>query len=118
MSKDFVQLANDVIAGSGKLRDAVPETMKAFVALSKAATVPGALNAKTKELMAVAIGIAIQCDSCIAFHMKMALRQGATREEVVETAALAIYMGGGPASVYAANALRAYEQLAEPPTKP
>ena len=67
--------------------------------------------AKTKELMALAIGIAIHCDGCVAFHTKMAHQQGATREEVAETVALALYMGGGPEAVYGGDALRAYDQF-------
>ena len=112
MSEDFVQIANDVIAGIGALRQGTPDTMKAFGALSVVATAKGALDTKTKELMALAIGIAVHCDGCVAYHMKMAHQHGATRAEVLETIGLAIYMGGGPASVYGADALRAYEQFA------
>ena len=61
--------------------------------------------------MALAIGIAVHCDRCVAYHAKLAHQHGATREEVTETVALAIYMGGGPAAVYGADALRAYHQL-------
>jgi AhpD family alkylhydroperoxidase len=111
MSKDFAQIANDVVTGSGLLRQGVPDTMTAFAALSKAATAPDALDTKTKELMAVAIGIAIRCEGCIAYHTKMAHRHGATRRELLETVALAVYMGGGPASVYGADAVRAYDQF-------
>jgi len=56
--------------------------------------------------MALAIGIAVHCDGCVAYHTKMAHQHGATREEVAETVALAVYMGGGPAAVYGGGALR------------
>jgi AhpD family alkylhydroperoxidase len=111
MSKDFVQIANDVMAGIGLLRQGAPDTIKAFGALSTAATASKTIDTKTKELMALAIGIAVHCDGCVAYHAKMAHQHGATREEVAETVALAIYMGGGPAAVYGADALRAYDQL-------
>ena len=111
MSKDFVQIANDVMAGIGLLRQGAPDTIKAFGALSTAATASQTIDTKTKELMALAIGIAVHCDGCVAYHAKMAHQHGATREEVAETVALAIYMGGGPAAVYGADALRAYDQL-------
>ena len=68
----------------------------------------GALDAKTKELMALAIGVAPRCDDCIAFHVKGALQQGATREEIMETLALSIYMGAGPSVMYASHAIDAY----------
>jgi AhpD family alkylhydroperoxidase len=114
MSKDFVQIANDVMSGISALRQSTPEAMKAFAALSTAATGVGSLDTKTKELMALAIGIAVHCDGCVAFHTKMAHQHGAARQEILETIALAIYMGGGPAAVYGADALRAYEQFTAP----
>ena len=111
MSKNFKEVAQEVITGVGMLRDSVPDTMKAFGALSTAATTSHILDNKTKELMALAIGIAVHCDDCVAYHTKMAHQNGATREEIAETAALAIYMGGGPAAVYGGDALRAYDQF-------
>lgn len=111
MSKDFKQIADDVAHGIGLIRQGAPDAIKAFGALSIAATATHALDSKTKELMALAIGIAVHCDGCVAYHTKAALRHGASREEVAETVALSIYMGGGPAAVYGADALRAYDQL-------
>ena len=87
--------------------------MKAFAELSTAATATHAIDTKTKELMALAIGIAVHCDGCVAYHTKMAHQHGATREEVAETVALAVYMGGGPAAVYGGDALQAYDQFSE-----
>lgn len=112
MNRDFEHLAREVISGIGMLRERAPDTMKAFGALSAAATGKGALDPKIKELMALAIGIAVHCDGCVAYHGKLAEQRGATREEVAETVALAVYMGGGPAVVYGADALRAYDQFA------
>ena len=112
MSKDFTQAADDVMTGVGLLRKAAPDAMNAFGALSAAATASKAIDTKSKELMALAIGIAVHCDGCVAYHTKMAYQHGASREEIAETAALAIYMGGGPAAVYGADALRSYDQLA------
>ena len=111
MSKDFVQIADDMITGIGLLRQGTPDTMKAFGALSTAATASKAIDTKTKELMALAIGIAVHCDGCVAYHTKMVHQHGATREEVAETVALAVYMGGGPAAVYGGDAMRAYDQF-------
>ena len=61
--------------------------------------------------MAVVISIAVHCEGCVAFHTRMAHQNGATREELLETVALAIYMGGGPAAVYGADALGAFDQF-------
>jgi len=114
MSNDFVQVADDVIAGIGMLRQGAPDAMKAFTTLSVAATATHAIDTKTKELMALAIGIAVHCDGCVAYHTKMAHQHGATRQEVIETVVLAVYMGGGPAAVYGADAVRAFDQFATP----
>jgi AhpD family alkylhydroperoxidase len=112
MSKNFIEIAQDVINGVGLLHRASPDTASAFRSLAKAATASKALDTKTKELMALAIGITTHCDGCVAFHTKMAHQLGASREEVAETVALAVYMGGGPAAVVGADALRAYDQFA------
>jgi AhpD family alkylhydroperoxidase len=111
MSEDFKKIASDVVTGVGLLREGSPDAMKAFSALSTAATASKALDTKTKELMALAISIAVHCDGCVAYHTKMAHQHGASREEVHETIALAVYMGGGPAAVYGADAARAYDQF-------
>ena len=99
------------------LRQSMPEVMKAFAQVSQAALSPKALDTKTKELIALAIAVALRCDDCIAFHVKSALQQGASREEVTEALGMAIYMGAGPSVMYASHALDAYEQLDEA-TKP
>jgi len=111
MAKDFAQIANDVITGVGLLRQGAPDTMKAFASLSAAGTASNAIDTKTKELMALAIGIAIHCEGCVVYHTKMAHQYGATRQEVLETISLAVYMGGGPAAVYGSDAARAYDQF-------
>lgn len=112
MSKNFHEIAQEVTTGVGLLQRASPDTANAFRALAKDATATKALDTKTKELMALAIGITTHCDGCVAFHTKMAHQHGASREELTETVALAIYMGGGPAAVFGADALRAYDQFA------
>jgi AhpD family alkylhydroperoxidase len=91
--------------------DGAAEVMKSFSAMAQSATKGGALDAKTKELIALAIGVATRCDDCIAFHSKAAATLGATREEILETLAMAIYMGAGPSVMYASHALQAFSQF-------
>ena len=93
------------------LRSSAPEVMKAFSGLAQAALAPKALDCKSKELIALAIAVAIHCDDCIGFHVKAALEQGASRDEVLETLGMAVYMGGGPSLMYAADAISAFEQF-------
>jgi AhpD family alkylhydroperoxidase len=66
---------------------------------------------KNKGTDGAAVSIAVRCEGCVAYHTKMAHQHGASREEVAETVALAVYMGGGPAAVYGGDALRAYNQF-------
>lgn len=94
------------------LRGGAPEVMKAFSSLAQAALAQGALDPKTKELIAIGISVAVRCNDCIAFHVKAAADRGATREEVLETLGMAIYMGAGPSAMYASHALGAYTQFA------
>lgn len=110
MEKSFTKIADDVVSGIGLIRDSAPATMKAFGSLATAATAPDALDTKTKELMALAISIAVRCGGCVAYHTRAAMKAGAVRQEVVETVSMAVYMGGGPAAVYGADALRAYDE--------
>ena len=111
MNMDYAQIANDVINGVGLLRQGSPDAMKAFAGLASAGTATSAIDTKTKELMALEIGICTHCLGCVAYHTKMAHQHGATRQEVLETIALAVYMGGGPAAVYGGDAIRAYDQF-------
>ena len=96
----------------GDLAAGQPEVMKAFAALSDTASTPGKLDAKTKELIALAIGVANRCDECIAVHVQDALQAGATKQEIIETLGVAVLMGGGPAVMYSTHALAALKEFA------
>lgn len=111
MSKDYKALAGDVDARAGNLFKAAPDQMRAFRGLMEAASKDAALDAKIKELMAVSIAIATHCEGCIVFHVRAALKLGATREEMADTIGVAIEMGGGPAAVYGADAMAAFDQF-------
>jgi len=95
----------------GRLARNLRGPMTAFAQLSAAATADGALDAKTKQLIALGIGITVRCDGCIAYHVHDALRAGASTEEILETIGVAIFMGGGPAVMYGCEALEALEQF-------
>jgi len=101
------------IAGQIKeLGKAIPDTMQSFQALTGAAISDGALDTKTKELIALALGVASRCEGCVAFHARMLVKLGATREEVAETLGVAIQMGGGPSMMWATEALTAFDEFA------
>jgi AhpD family alkylhydroperoxidase len=110
MFKDWPNIAAELSSLMRQLRAGTPDTMKAFSAMAQAATQAKALDTKTKELIAVGIAVAMRCDPCISFHVESARKHGATRDEIMETAGMAIYMGAGPAVMYAAQAVEAYDQ--------
>ena len=118
MLHDWPELIKLISGHMRTLRSGAPETMKAFSAMAVSASAGGALDAKTTELMALAIGVATRCDDCIAFHVKGALQQGATREEIMETLALSVYMGAGPSVMYASHAIDAYAGFTQTETPP
>ncbi len=95
------------------LREGIPDTAQGFGAVARSAIREGALDKKTKELIALAIGITARCDGCLAYHARAAARYGATREEILETISVAVYMGGGPSMIYGAEALDAFDQLSK-----
>jgi AhpD family alkylhydroperoxidase len=112
VDQDWPEKTKVLSAQLKKLRADAPEVMKSFSAMAQAALVPKALPTKTKELVALGIAVAIRCDDCVAFHTRAALEQGASREEVLETLGMAIYMGAGPSVMYASHALEAFSQFA------
>jgi AhpD family alkylhydroperoxidase len=112
MAKNYKEVTDRISRGISQLRAEVPDTMKAFSALAQAASRDGVLDRKTKELIALALGVAAHCDGCIGFHVQALHRLGASRAEVEEALGMAVYMGGGPSLMYAADALHAFEELA------
>lgn len=117
MHKDWPKMAAEISALMKEVRAGVPDVAKGFSQMAAAATAAGALDTRSKELIALAISIAVRCDGCIAFHAKAAAAAGATRAEVMETVGMAMYMGGGPSFVYGAQALEAFDQFASVPAE-
>lgn len=111
MAKDYLDITKSISSNIKTLRADIPETMQGFYAMAKAATADGALDKKTKELIALAIGVSTRCDGCIGFHTEALVKLGVTKAEIEEALGMAIYMGGGPSLMYAADALAAYEQF-------
>lgn len=110
-TRSYRDLTQTVSAGLAGLRSSTPEVMKSFGDLGRAATADGALDAKTKELIAMALSVAARCDPCIGFHAKALVKLGATRQELDETLGVATYMGGGPSLMYAASAVAAFDEF-------
>lgn len=111
MAKDYPGIYSHLNEIMGRLGEAAPETMAGFGRLHDAGATDGAVSAKTKELIALAIAIAVHCDGCISFHVHDALEAGASREEIVEVIGVAVMMGGGPSVVYGSQTLEAVDQF-------
>lgn len=111
MTKSYKAITQDLAPFMAKLKNEIPDCMNGFTTMMQAATKKGVLDTKTKELIALALGIAAHCDGCIGFHMQTLVNLGLTRLELLETLSMAIYMGGGPSYIYAADALRAFEEI-------
>jgi AhpD family alkylhydroperoxidase len=94
-----------------ELRLGKPDLVEGWRSLHQAGVGEGALSTKVKELLALAIGVSVRCDGCIASHVHDALRAGATDDEIMETLGVAIMMGGGPSAVYATHAMEAMAEF-------
>ncbi|PZP33798.1 MAG: alkylhydroperoxidase [Roseateles depolymerans] len=111
MSKNYREITAEVSTQLAHLRADTPELMRGFGSLAQAATREGALDKKTKELVAMALSVAARCDPCLGFHAEALVRLGCRRAELEEVLGVCVYMGGGPSLMYAAHALQAFEQF-------
>src|SRR6185312_2838333 len=95
------------------VRASMAELVKGFAALHQAAMKPGTLSVMEKELIALSIGLSLRCESCIYSHVQAALKAGATREQILEAAGVAVLMQGGPSYTYLPRVTEALDALAE-----
>ncbi|MFY8055056.1 MAG: carboxymuconolactone decarboxylase family protein [Limnohabitans sp.] len=109
---DHVSLIKNINESLGPFRKSQSEALLGFGQLARASMAEGAVSAKHKELIALAIGITQHCSGCVGFHVKALRKMGCTREELEEMLAVCVYMGGGPALMYAAETLKAWDEFA------
>lgn len=108
---NYRELTQGISRDLATLRAGLPQVMKSFGDLARTATQDGALDKKTKELIALALGVAARCDGCIGFHVQTLVKLGLTKPELEEMLGMAVYMGGGPSLMYAASAIAAFEEF-------
>lgn len=111
MSKSFKTITQDISKALIPFRKEAAAPMAGFDAMAKSAMAEGTISALNKELIATAIAVSTRCEGCIGFHVRGLVRLGATREQVNEMLAVAVYMGGGPSLMYAAEVLQAFEEF-------
>ena len=105
------ELMRDINNSLAMFRKAQTPAMTGFGQLAKAAITDGALCAKHKELIALSIAVTQRCSGCIGFHVKALHKLGCSRAELEEMLAICVYMGGGPALMYAGETLKAWDDL-------
>jgi AhpD family alkylhydroperoxidase len=103
---------NELREPARQLREMIPDVINAYAAMNRAVSVDGALPAKVKELIALAIAVTRECDGCVAAHARSAARRQASEAEVAEAIGVAILMNGGPATVWGPRALAAFREFA------
>lgn len=96
-----------------ELRTLIPDVMKGYAEMSRAAFGAGELPSSFKELLAIVVAITRECDGCIVAHTRGAAREGATRQQVAEAIGVAITMNGGPGTVWGPRTLRAFDEAVE-----
>lgn len=113
---DWNLYRQQVVAGVGGLAKLSPETVRGYGAMGGAGQKTNHLDAKTRELIAVAVAITLRCDGCITVHTDTARKLGATQEEVAEALGVAVSVNAGAAIIYSTRALDAYAASAEQPS--
>jgi len=106
------EAVRDVKRAMGTLGKQVPEEIQCFNTFMGTVLKPGKLDLKTKELIALGMGLTSRCKYCIGIHTQKALQAGATPEELWEVATVAVMMGGGPAMTYVAELQKALDEFA------
>ena len=114
MTTPYKTLTQNISGNLTQLHKTQPNVMKGFADIGKAAMAAGTVDAKTKELIALAVGAVARCDGCIGFHAKALAKQGPVTEEVHEALAMAVYMGGEPVAMYAAYAEATFNEFTSP----
>ena len=104
----------DLAEPARRPREAIPDMLESHAEMQRAPMTDGALPAKVKELIALAVAATRECDGCIAAHALGAVRLGATEREVADAIGVVILMNGGPGTVWGPRALAAYREFAEP----
>lgn len=111
---DWKQYRDEINARVREMRVARPEIVKAYAGLHHANSASTLLDAKTRELIALAVSVTLRCDGCINAHTEAAAKAGASKEEIVEALGVAIMVNAGAAMVYSARAMDALDIHTKP----
>ncbi len=112
MMLDWSEYRRELLAAIADIGKISTETVRGYRALSDAGAKTAVLDAKTRELIALAVAVTRQCDGCITVHTAAAVKHGATREEVVEALGVAIAVNARAALVFSARTMDAFDATA------
>lgn len=110
MMLDWTGYRTELKARVGDFGKAAPDALKGYVALAAGAAKTQHLDARTRELISLAVAVTTRCDGCITSHVEAAIKAGVTKDEIAEALGVAIAMNAGAALVYTARALDCFEQ--------
>lgn len=106
--KTYLSEVKQRISGIAKMQ---PELVKGYQMISASKPENPVLDAKTRELIALAVAITTRCDGCVAVHVEAAKRHGATREEILEALAVSVGINTGTALIFSARTMDAFDNI-------
>jgi AhpD family alkylhydroperoxidase len=107
---NWLEYRKELMGRIGEIGKLSPDIVAGYQTLSKAGQKTGHLDAKTRELIALAVAVTTRCDGCITVHTGEALKHGATREEIAEALGVAVALNAGAALVYSARVMDAVSE--------
>src|SRR5262245_46922635 len=110
---DWNEYRNQILARVGEIGKLSPDTIRGYAALGGAGAKTGHLDAKTRELIALAVAISLRCDGCITVHAENARKLGVTEEELAEALGVAVAINAGAAMVYSTRTVDAFKAAKE-----
>lgn len=111
MSSDAATFFEQWQPGRAKMKEQAPDIARGFAGMYQSLMKEGALSVREKELISMAIGLAQRCDPCVYLHVQGCLKAGATREQILEAAGVAVVMQGGPAFTHIPTVIDALDHL-------
>lgn len=109
MMLNWNEYKKELQSGIGEIAQLSPDIVRGYQVLAGAGQKTGHLDAKTRELISLAVAVTTRCDGCITFHTDAAIKNGATKEEITEALGVAIDLNAGAALVYSARVMDAYD---------
>jgi AhpD family alkylhydroperoxidase len=112
MIRDWKEYRSAINGAIGEIRAANPDLVKAYAAFHHANSASKHLDAKTRELIALAVAVTLRCDGCINAHTEAAVHAGASKDEIVDALGVAVMVNAGATMVYSGHVVDAFHTYA------